>query len=84
MHRLRTTSAPYLVSKLNKEIYMKDSVLITWIVCAFLFDVFLLVGTSYLVFGRGASGWWFLLAIAIGMSPTLFKVLRKRYQVEED
>jgi len=51
------------------------TVLIVWIVCAFVWDVFLIAGTSYIVFWKGYSGWWFLPAVFIGIQPTLFKKL---------
>lgn len=61
-----------------------DSVLIVWMILAFGLDAFLTGGAAYLVFWRGFSGWWFLLAILCGMSPTLYKVLAKRYGVPGD
>ena len=62
----------------------KDWVLITWIICAFVWAIFLLAGTSYLVFFKGISEWWFLLAIFCAIQITLFKSLGKRYGVEND
>lgn len=34
-----------------------------------LYNVVILAGTSYLVFWRNASGWWFLLAILLLLIP---------------
>ena len=56
----------------------KDRVLIVWIVCVLLWDIFLFGGTSYLVFYKGFSGWWFVLAVLCGESDTLMKALKKR------
>ena len=57
----------------------KDYVLIVWIITVFLWDVFLIAGTSYLVFWQGHSGWWFVLAIILGANPTTIEILKKRY-----
>jgi len=43
------------------------------------------IGTLfYVVFWRGHSGWWFLLAIPLCGSTTLYKALRKRFQIAEE
>lgn len=60
---------------------MKDSVLVAWLVTQLVWDVFIWAGCSYVVFWRGRSGWWFLLAIAATYSEVLIKVLRKRYGI---
>jgi len=38
----------------------------------YLYVIFLLVGCSYLVFWKGASGWWYLLAVLMSqIAPTI-------------
>lgn len=63
-----------------------DWILITWMVTSFALDVAILSATTYLVFWRGASGLWFVFAVLLlaANSPTLVKVLKKRYGVAED
>lgn len=56
-----------------------DSVLIWWLILTFIWDVFLIAGTSYLVFWKGVSGWWFVLAIVIGLQPSLYKALNRKH-----
>lgn len=61
----------------------KDWVLIVWVLTSTAWD-FAVFGTSgYLIFYKGISGWWFLFALLISSNTTLFKVLRKRYGIEE-
>lgn len=60
----------------------EDWVLIIWIIATLIWDIFLIGGTAYLVFWKGTSGLWFILAILLGRAPTLYKVLRKKYDVE--
>jgi len=62
---------------------MKDSVLVVWIVGDVIKDLLVLGMTTYLVFWQGHSGWWYLLALLLMSSTTLYKVLRKRYGIEE-
>lgn len=38
------------------------------IVFGLLYNLILLVGTAYVVFGLGFSGWWFLLALVLMVS----------------
>lgn len=61
---------------------MKDWLLALWVVAQFLFDASVLGFTAYVVFWKGRSGWWFLLAMILCSSESLFKVLRKRFGVE--
>ncbi len=61
----------------------KDGVLVVWILCAFMWDIFLIGGTSYLVFYKGCSGWWFVLTVLLGSQFTLFDVLKERYGINE-
>jgi hypothetical protein len=42
-----------------------------------LWDVFVIAGTSYLVFWEGHSGWWYLLAFCLIMSPVSVNGSRK-------
>ena len=58
-----------------------DWVLIIWIVCTVLWDFAVFGATTYLVFWREQSGWWFILAVLLTAQITLFKVLAKRYGV---
>jgi len=62
----------------------KDWVLIAWLVLDFCKDTFIVAGTAYLVFWLHHSAWWWLLAVWLISSPTLFKVLRKRYGIKEE
>lgn len=62
----------------------KDIVLMTWIICDLIKDIFLLSGSIYLVIWKGCSGWWIILAMILSGSPTLFKVLKKRYEIKEE
>ena len=62
----------------------KDWVLVTWVIGQYLFDILLIVGTSYIVFWKNQSGWWFALAIILGASPSLYNVLEKRYQITDE
>ena len=61
----------------------KDWVLIVWILSSTAWD-FAVFGTAgYLIFYKGISAWWFVFAWLLCSSTTLFKVLRKRYGIEE-
>lgn len=62
----------------------KDWVLITWTIASLILDIFLLGGAYHIVFNRGGSGWWFVLAIFLASSTTYFKVMGKRYDLKED
>lgn len=59
----------------------KDWVLIVWIITASMWDMFLLIGTSYIVFYLGFSGFWFVLAVMLGVQKSLYETLRKRYRI---
>jgi hypothetical protein len=63
---------------------MTDYVLIVWLVLAALWDVLVFGMFSYLVFWCGHSGWWFVFALIITQSPTLFRALQKRYGLKKD
>ncbi len=64
---------------------MKDSVLITWIICDLLWAIAVWGCAVKVVFQAGHSGWWFLLAFLLtAFDTTLLKVLRKRYDIPED
>ena len=60
---------------------MKDWVLITWLIVTLLWDCFIVGGTAYLVFSKHESWAWFLLALLLTGSTTIWEVLRKRYGV---
>jgi len=62
---------------------MSDAVLIIWFVFSCLWDFAIWGFWGYLVFWRGHSGWWALLAIALTYSPALYKALNKRFGIEE-
>ena len=62
----------------------KDNFLIAWIICDLIKDIFLLSGSIYLVIWKGCSGWWIVLSIILSASPTLFKVIRKRYEIKDN
>lgn len=63
---------------------MSDIVLVTWIICVFIWDIIVWGTFGYVVWWRHESGWWFLLAFVITSGTSLFKVLRKKYGVPED
>lgn len=64
---------------------MKDTrLLAVWVVCQFVYDTVLIVGTAYLVFFRGESGWWFLLTMVLVACPTLFKALKQEFALTDD
>lgn len=56
----------------------KETILIVWLICDLIWSVFVIGGTAYLVFYRGISDWWFLLAIFIVPQSLLYEEL-KRY-----
>jgi hypothetical protein len=61
----------------------KDWVLIAWILALALWD-FAVWGTcAYVVFFKGHSGWWFVLAAVITSEFTIYDVLKKRYGLDE-
>ena len=60
-----------------------DAVLIVWLILSALWDVAVIGCTGYLVFWRGHSGWWFVLAGMLTYTPTLFKALEKRFGIEK-
>lgn len=65
---------------------MSDVVLLAWLLVDVLWTGFLFVGTSYLVFWRGHSGWWLVAAIICGPlmgGAKLYRALAKRLGVEE-
>jgi len=41
----------------------KEKVLAIYIVMQVLFDILMMSGTAYVVFGLGNSAWWFLLTV---------------------
>jgi len=61
-----------------------DAVLILWIIIGAAWDVLVFTTTTYLVFWKGHSGWWYILAILLTYSESLFKVLRKRFGLPSD
>jgi len=63
---------------------MNDSVLIVWIIVSTVWDIIVFGFTAYLVFWKGHSGWWFIFAILLTSSTTLFKALKNRYKIEDD
>lgn len=62
----------------------KDMVLMFWLLLAFLLDVALIAGCSYVVFVLGRSPWWFALAVYLCHQPSLYKALRRRYGIPND
>lgn len=63
---------------------MSDALLGVWIFCSLIWDIICVGGCTYLVFWRGHSGWWYILALAVCDSSTMYKALRKRFQVSEE
>lgn len=60
-----------------------DTLLVIWLVISLIWDIIVLGTCTYLVFFHGASGWWYVFAFILCGSSSLFKVLRKRFGVEE-
>ena len=44
--------------------------LAVFLVVQLIWDIFLVGGCAYLVFWRAESGWWFVLAVALGLYST--------------
>jgi len=63
---------------------MTDRVLLVWIALASLWDFAVFGVTTYLVFWRDCSGWWFALAFLLCCQLTLLKVPAKKYGVPRD
>lgn len=61
-----------------------DAVLIIWLIIAAIWDVAVIGITGYLVFWRGHSGWWFVVALILSSQPTLYRALRKRFDIPEE
>lgn len=61
-----------------------DLLLAVWILSALTWDILVFATTTYLVFWRGHSGWWFILAVLLAGQSTLFKALRKRFDIKEE
>jgi hypothetical protein len=60
-----------------------DAVLIVWLVCSSVWDILVFGFTSYEVFWKSHSGWWFVFAILITYSESLLKALRKRFGIAQ-
>ena len=69
---------------MQTEELMSDWLLVSWLLIAFAWDVLVFGFFSYIVFWRGRSGWWYVLAAALTYTPTLYKALHKRYGIPED
>jgi hypothetical protein len=63
---------------------MRDALLAFWLLLDVLWDAVVLGFTAWMVFFRGHSGWWFLLAIICCSSTSLYKALRKRFEIPEE
>lgn len=63
---------------------MSDWLLATWLVCQTVWDTLVFGATGYLVFWRGHSGWWFVMAFVLTYSPGIYKALYKRFGVAEE
>lgn len=65
----------------QKELLVKDGdiLLALWLFADLIWSVFVMGATAYIVFWRGHSGLWFLVAVALCASETLYRALRKRF-----
>ena len=63
---------------------MNDWLLLGWLILDFIWSVGVIGGCAYIVFWKGHSGWWFILAIALVSSVSLYKALAKKYKIEEE
>lgn len=64
---------------------MRDNtLLLIWLIITIIESFILFVGSIYLVLWRGCSGWWIVLALLLVSSSSVFKVLRKKFNIEED
>lgn len=62
-----------------------DVVLIVWFLADVAWGAFLFGGCAYLVFWRGNSGWWFVLALILGPAlggEKLYKRLSERTEAK--
>lgn len=62
----------------------KDWVLIAWLFTTLVWDCLIAWALWQVLFVLNRSFWWTLLALWLWSTPTLFKVLRKRYGVPEE
>lgn len=63
---------------------MDDNVLALWLILGTIWDMVVFAACGYIVFWKNHSGWWFLFAVLLSYNPTLFEVLKKRFDVEGD
>ena len=61
-----------------------DAVLIVWLLISLAWDLIVWSFTAFIIFWRGRSAWWVVLAIALSSATSLFEALRKRFSVPED
>jgi hypothetical protein len=59
----------------------KKTVLIAWLCCSLIWDIFVFGGISYFVFFKGSSGWWFLFGIAATYQPTMYQALKEYFNL---
>ena len=69
---------------MNCQINKYDWVLIVWILSTVVWDVLIWWALWQVVFELNRSPWWAILAMDLSSTPTLYKVLRKRYGIPEE
>lgn len=61
---------------------MKYALLMFWVLCDLIRDIFFVGGAMWLIVTKHYSGWWLVLAIALCVNISLFKALKKVFNVE--
>lgn len=60
---------------------MNDELLMLWLIVSLVWDVYVWGAVGYAVLWRGFSGWWFVLAFALTYNESMWKILRKRFEL---
>lgn len=68
----------------HRSAIMGDLILFAWLTLAVLWDIAIFGATGYLVFWRGHSGWWFVIATISCHHTSLYAALRERFGVPKE
>lgn len=68
---------------MSDEQKASDSILIAWMLVNFAWTVLVVGTTTYLVFWKDHSGWWYLLALALIQSD-VYKAVKLRLEIPEN